>query len=55
MNLYQQEVKQYHIANHVICLSEDSRSILQNYYFVPKEKITLIPHGIDTIKKDSLQ
>lgn len=51
MNLYQQEVKQYHIANHVICLSEDSRSILQNYYFVPKEKITLIPHGIDTIKK----
>ena len=51
MNLYQREVKQYHIANNVICLSEDSRSILQNYYFVPEEKITLIPHGVDTIKK----
>lgn len=51
LKLHRREADQYRIADSVVCLSEDSRDILQDCYFVPKEKIALIPHGADTIKK----
>ena len=49
--IYNREKKQFHYADKVICLSEDSKSILQKYYHLPDRKLHLIPHGIKLRKK----
>lgn len=49
--LHQEEMEQYRAVDQVICLSEDTFHVLEECYWVPKEKIALIPHGMDAVKK----
>ena len=49
--IYSREKKQFHYADKVICLSEDSKSILQKHYHLPDSKLHLIPHGIKLKKR----
>lgn len=51
MELYRREIIRYSVADSVVCLSEDTRDLLEECYGVAEEKITLIPNGVDTIKK----
>lgn len=45
--LFDREIRQFRSADQVVCLSTDTYRILQAYYQVPKEKIFLIPNGLD--------
>ncbi|MGL5705394.1 MAG: glycosyltransferase [Tannerellaceae bacterium] len=46
VDLYKREQSQLSRADKVVCLSEDSFRILEESYFVPKDKIIIIPHGM---------
>lgn len=47
VRLYRREKIQFQEADRVICLSEDTYTILQECYCLSKEKVVLIPHGIE--------
>ena len=49
--IYECEKNQFHQADIVVCLSEDSEEILRKYYQIPQDNIRLIPHGIKIKKK----
>ena len=49
--IYNREKRQFHYADKIICLSEDSKSILKKYYLLADDKICLIPHGIKLKRK----
>lgn len=51
LELYYHEMEQCKLADHVICLSDDTHTVLNECYQVPEEKIKLISHGVRSIKK----
>ncbi|CAK7038678.1 MAG: D-inositol-3-phosphate glycosyltransferase [Peptostreptococcus russellii] len=46
---FQREQKMYQLADHIICLSEDSLNLLTNLYNIPINKTTLIHNGLRDI------
>jgi len=42
------ERRTYQMADRVICISEDSRDILEKKYRIPPDKLVAIPPGVDT-------
>lgn len=43
---YLDGVETFNISDHVVCLSEDTRQLLENFYKVPRQKLTMIPNGL---------
>lgn len=55
LKMYKKEMRMYELADRIICLSNDTLSILQNIYKINKRKIYCISNGLrDTKKKDLL-
>lgn len=55
LKMYKKEMRMYELADRIICLSNDTLSILQNIYKINKRKIYCISSGLrDTKKKDLL-
>ena len=44
--IYLDGVETFNISDHVVCLSEDTHQLLENFYKVPKHKLTMIPNGL---------
>ena len=42
------ERRTYRLADRIICISEDSRDILERRYRIPPDKLAIIPPGVDT-------
>lgn len=43
---YLDGVKTFNISDHVVCLSEDTRQLLENLYKIPRHKLSMIPNGL---------
>lgn len=46
VDFYNEERNMYGLADQVVCLSEDTRDVLVDTYFVSLDKIVLIPNGL---------
>ena len=52
--MYKKEKKMYELADHIICLSNDAASILQNVYKIDKNKISCTSNGLRDMKPKCL-
>lgn len=50
LTVFQQELEMYQLADMVVCLSEDTYSILKSFYQIDTEKLSLIPNGLRSHK-----
>lgn len=50
LTVFQQELEMYQLADMVVCLSEDTYSILKSFYQIDAEKLSLIPNGLRSHK-----
>lgn len=54
-DFYAKEIKTYGFVDRVVCLSEDTRHLLQTVYSLPSEKIFLIPNGLKECDGNDVQ
>lgn len=54
-DFYAREVKTYGFVDRVVCLSEDTRHLLQTVYALPSEKLFLIPNGLKECDGNDVQ
>ena len=54
-DLYAKEVKTYSFVDRVVCLSEDTRHLLQTVYALPSERVFLISNGLKECAGNDVQ
>ena len=52
LDFYVKEMKTYELVDRVVCLSQDTYDLLRTVYFLPTQKIFLIPNGFRGKKND---
>lgn len=54
LKMYKKEKKMYELSDHIVCLSNDASSILQNVYKINKNKILCTVNGLRDIKQKNI-